>query len=227
VANGCHENVAELWLEKATGVSDIGIGYALSEDGLWRQHSWAVQKTDIIETTEERVKYFGILLEGNEADSFAANNMGDPDRRRWEKLPEVWFRLERDDEGYPPKDWEGLKAEPTERDNIYRIKSVPFYAPEVAYEDEVRTSTSDEGDRVFESVVQRSGYSTLRLWIEETEDRYALVEDLTNRGCLVEFKGRLVAVGIPGRVFGDMSGYIYSEKERERWDAEDGYCTQR
>jgi hypothetical protein len=31
---GCRENVAELWLEKQAGLSGVGTGYALSEDGL-------------------------------------------------------------------------------------------------------------------------------------------------------------------------------------------------
>jgi hypothetical protein len=36
----CHENVARLWTDKRWGLVAIGTGYALSEDGLWRRHSW-------------------------------------------------------------------------------------------------------------------------------------------------------------------------------------------
>ncbi len=59
----CHENVAELWLEKQEGLTGIGTGYALSADGLWRQHSWGVRRGELVETTSERIKYFGRLLE--------------------------------------------------------------------------------------------------------------------------------------------------------------------
>jgi hypothetical protein len=220
----CHENVSELWLDEEKSLTGIGIGYALSADGLWRQHSWGVRQNEIVETTEERQKYFGRLLQGPDAGMFAETNRGDPEERRWRRLPEVYFRLQKDADGYPPKDWEGLKAEPTDEPQTYRIKSVPFYARQVAYEDEVRTCTSVEGfSPVFETVSKRSGFSTMRLLIEETEDRAALTEYFTKRDCLLEFKGRLVSIGIPKAAFDEVSDYIGSEKERGHWDAEDGH----
>ena len=45
----CHENVAELWLSRERGLTAIGTGYALSEDGLWRQHSWGMRDDQIVE----------------------------------------------------------------------------------------------------------------------------------------------------------------------------------
>lgn len=38
----CHQNAAYLW-DANRGRCQIATGYALSEDGLWRQHSWVVQ----------------------------------------------------------------------------------------------------------------------------------------------------------------------------------------
>ncbi len=222
--SGCHENVAELWLEEKEGLTGIGTGYALSEDGLWRQHSWGLRDAEIIETTSERIKYFGRRLTSTDADAFAEANRGDPEERQWRRLPEVWFRLKKDDDGYPAKDWEALKAELSDRSGSYRIKCVPFYAPEVGYGDEVLTGMSEEGyEPVFESVIKRSGYSTMRLWIDETEDQSALADFFTSRECLIEFSGRLAAIGIPETAFEEMSEYICSEKERGRWDAQDGY----
>lgn len=222
--SGCHENVAELWREGVLNLTAIGTGYALSEDGLWRQHSWGIRPGEIIETTEERVKYFGRLLTGSEADAFAEANQGDPEERRWSRLPEIWFRLDKDEDGYPPKDWERLKAEPTGQPHIFRVKSVPFFAREVAYNDEVCWCVSPEGyEPVFESVVKRSGYSTLRLLIAQDEDRASLTNYFTDRDCLVEFSGRLVAIGVPNATLDEVSEYIDAEKERGRWGAEDGY----
>src|SRR5271166_4516350 len=51
--NNCHLNAAKLWKErkKGSGLIGIGTGYALSDDGLWRGHSWALTtKGGIIET---------------------------------------------------------------------------------------------------------------------------------------------------------------------------------
>jgi hypothetical protein len=41
------------------------IGFALSQDGLWRPHSWVwdIKKNQIVETTEKREVYFGFTRE--------------------------------------------------------------------------------------------------------------------------------------------------------------------
>lgn len=69
--SNCHANVARLWTRQKQEVVAIGTGYALSGDGLWRQHSWVVLREGILDTTVPRTKYFGLLLQGWEADSFA------------------------------------------------------------------------------------------------------------------------------------------------------------
>lgn len=68
----CHGNSARLWEE---GVGKICTGYALSNDGLWRQHTWVVADGDkIIETTTKRVAYFGFILNEEESQQFAFEN---------------------------------------------------------------------------------------------------------------------------------------------------------
>ena len=56
------------------GRCQIATGYALSEDGLWRQHSWVVQPmtrtVKVWETTVERVAYFGVVLNDEECQEF-------------------------------------------------------------------------------------------------------------------------------------------------------------
>ena len=68
----CHLNVARLWEERKKRSRLIGVatGYALSDDGLWRGHSWGLNKRGMIETTVSRVKYFGLPLVGKGADWF-------------------------------------------------------------------------------------------------------------------------------------------------------------
>jgi len=72
--SACHRNLSRLWARKRNGLVGIGTGYALSGDGLWRQHSWGVGRRGIVETTQVRMRYFGYLLQGRDADSFAAAN---------------------------------------------------------------------------------------------------------------------------------------------------------
>lgn len=71
----CHENVSWLWTAQKREIVAIGTGYALSGDGLWRQHSWGIRRQDLLETTTRREKYYGILLQGALADSFAESNL--------------------------------------------------------------------------------------------------------------------------------------------------------
>lgn len=78
----CHRNSAAIW-EKHYRKKDKEIylvtGYALSKDGLWRQHSWCVEVNDgqstIIETTIDRVAYFGFVMTNKEASKFYEDNL--------------------------------------------------------------------------------------------------------------------------------------------------------
>ena len=64
----CHQNVVRLW--KARSIQHIYTGYGLSEDGLWRAHSWGInliyqgkdlpEKITVVETTIERLIYYGM-----------------------------------------------------------------------------------------------------------------------------------------------------------------------
>ena len=71
----CHNNVASLWRSRRRPIVAIGTGYALSDDGLWRQHSWGIMRSGLIETTAPRTKYFGLVLQGFVADAFAARQL--------------------------------------------------------------------------------------------------------------------------------------------------------
>ena len=66
----CHTNSAMLWSQNREDYLLV-TGFALSEDGVWRRHSW-VKTNDgrLIETTIKREKYFGIILEEEGAEAF-------------------------------------------------------------------------------------------------------------------------------------------------------------
>lgn len=69
IPSQCHENSAIIY-EENSNITAIGTGWALSDDRLWRQHSWAMQNDTIIETTIKRKIYYGILLSDKKADGF-------------------------------------------------------------------------------------------------------------------------------------------------------------
>jgi hypothetical protein len=73
----CHRNSAKIWA-KHQDKYFIATGYALSEDGLWRGHTWCVKRTtrgiSIVETTVRRLLYFGYVLTLEESVEFAAEH---------------------------------------------------------------------------------------------------------------------------------------------------------
>jgi hypothetical protein len=73
----CHANALTMFVE-TRGDIRICTGYALSDDGLWRQHSWGVTSEDgrIVETTAHRVRYFGFLLDDAETAQLLLLNIG-------------------------------------------------------------------------------------------------------------------------------------------------------
>lgn len=71
----CHSNSAAIW-ELDQDRYELMTGYGLSKDGVWRQHSWVydTKNGEIIETTEERVVYYGFRMTKKEANRFYYNN---------------------------------------------------------------------------------------------------------------------------------------------------------
>jgi hypothetical protein len=66
----CHGNSALVWSRKKEKRT-ICTGYALSDDGLWRCHSWVLEAGRILETTTGREAYFGFSLTIMEAVMFS------------------------------------------------------------------------------------------------------------------------------------------------------------
>lgn len=71
----CHSNSAFCWDENRE-LCTICTGYALSKDGMWRQHSWVFTNDKVVvETTEKRVAYWGFAMTPNECERFLFENM--------------------------------------------------------------------------------------------------------------------------------------------------------
>jgi hypothetical protein len=87
----CHGNVAHLWdcRTKSSRLKGIATGYGLSDDGMWRPHSWGLTATHIVETTEGRLRYFGIRLAGEAADYFTALTLTETDEQLQAKMQDL------------------------------------------------------------------------------------------------------------------------------------------
>jgi hypothetical protein len=69
----CHANAANLWDANRDTVI-LATGYALSRDGMWRQHSFGLNAGRVVETTEPRVAYFGFAMTPQESERFHDEN---------------------------------------------------------------------------------------------------------------------------------------------------------
>jgi hypothetical protein len=68
--SNCHQNAARLWKAKNQKYR-LCTGYGLSDDQMWRRHSWLEDKNgNIIETTTHRLIYFGVGHTPEEAELF-------------------------------------------------------------------------------------------------------------------------------------------------------------
>lgn len=70
----CHTNAALLWKQDPERTV-LMTGWAMSEDGVWRQHSWARKGKVILETTNPRLIYFGFEMTPEESVEFCRYNI--------------------------------------------------------------------------------------------------------------------------------------------------------
>lgn len=74
----------------------------------------------------------------------------------------VRFALERDADGWPPADSEGLWAEPVSRD-LYRLENTPWFARGVAANDLIEARPDADGVLWFVQLRERGGRIVVRV----------------------------------------------------------------
>ena len=138
----------------------------------------------------------------------------------------IWARIEKDEDGYPKlQDWEDLRACPL-RDGLVEIQSVPFFLKNIAVGDIAATDRAEDGRIVLRSVVERSGHSTFRVWLNEdvTPERDGMTATLKDLGARVEVTfGRLVAIDAPPEHEADIWDYLEAGQQASRWDLQVGH----
>jgi len=70
-------HLARAWQKRAPGLVGIGLGYALEQNGLWREHTFGVLREGVLEAAAEKQKYFGLMLIGEAADGFVTGVLSD------------------------------------------------------------------------------------------------------------------------------------------------------
>jgi len=140
-----------------------------------------------------------------------------------EEYRKIFFRLQRDEHGYPPDDWETLWAREVEP-GLFGIDNVPFYVRGVSWKDVVDVE-EQENELHFKSVVRPSGHSVLRIIVYDLPAVEELRESLRGLGCSSEashIEGFL-AVDVPPSVsLDEVRRFLDPGEAAERWEYEEG-----
>jgi len=135
----------------------------------------------------------------------------------------IVFRLERDEDGYPPSDYERLWATPLPSGN-YLIDNIPFFVMGISAGDEV--SVRHEGDELFfDRLIKPSGASTFRLIPADPSASEKVRAAIKALGCSSEYNQHvgLIAAEVPAsKSIQPFLDYIVEEQERGVLDVEEG-----
>ncbi|HEY1214981.1 MAG TPA: DUF4265 domain-containing protein [Bryobacteraceae bacterium] len=140
-----------------------------------------------------------------------------------ENFKKVVFRLEQDEHGYPPDNWESLWAKEIEL-GLYSIDNIPIFVKGISSEDVVEAE-ENEGELRYKRLVRPSANSVFRLYLSDIADVPAVRESFRKLGCESEQSHipKLVAVEIPGNVAIEPVAALLDEGAVSgRWEYEEG-----
>ncbi len=147
---------------------------------------------------------------------------------RSDDFVKVIVKLERDEDDYPPVDYEGLWARPL-GEGLFQIDNVPFFATGIAFGDVV-SAVSEQQELRFREVVRPSGHSTLRLIVYDEKEVSSVQALLEKLGCVIERSHipGLISVDVPPTVSLAVLRPLLDEGEAtERWGYEEACLASR
>ncbi len=110
------------------------------------------------------------------------------DTNEKQEMVKVGFKLDRDQDDYPPADWEWMWASRVS-DSTFKIDNSPFFAKGVSAGDIVAAEQTS-GGLVFRDLVQPSGHSTVRVVVLRGDRNEGQVQAL-----VAELRESLKALG--------------------------------
>ena len=117
----------------------------------------------------------------------------------------IWFRLNPDEDGYPPFSSESVWASEVQIGR-YELENIPFCARTAALGDIVSADDVD-GILWFRAVEVASDNSVIRVFVQSGRDK--LVDALTQRAVRVEIANdRLIALSVPPKMLGPVRAML-------------------
>ncbi len=134
----------------------------------------------------------------------------------------VLFRLEQDENGYPPASVEGLWAKAVE--GGYAVDNIPFHVYGIAPGD-VITTREENGETWFDALRCGSGSSVFRVLVKPPETLDQVCTALQDFGCNCETEQavKMLAVEVPSqRSLDTLLYYLLTQREAGLLDFEEG-----
>lgn len=104
--------------------------------------------------------------------------------------------------------------------NGYRIKNIPFFAPNIAYDDLISIE-DDNGELFFDDIIIESGNSTIQLIIYNENDIEYITKKIECFGCGWEgshLKG-CISLNIPKKIcYMPIKNFLNNQLENEKLD---------
>jgi Domain of unknown function (DUF4265) len=97
----------------------------------------------------------------------------------------------------------------------YQIKNIPFFAPNISYDDIIKVE-NDEGILYFEEVVKTSEHSTIQVIIFKKEFADIIIENIESLKCSWEGMNnqKLLAIDVPDKVhYSGIKSYLDKQFE--------------
>ena len=143
--------------------------------------------------------------------------------RKYADHEKILFRLNKDSDGYPPFEVEGLWAK-RESDGRLVLDSIPFYAVGVGPGDEISIVASADGNLWFESLIKSSGVSVFRIHAKDDATVLRVRSKLLDLGCPSEVDAQMgiVAFEVPAdKEINSVLEFLMSGQEKEEFDFEE------
>lgn len=133
------------------------------------------------------------------------------------------YRLERDEDGYPPVSSEGLWVRSLPQGTVI-LDNIPFFAYGIAPGDELSVSRDASGDLWYKDLVKPNGGSVFRLHAPDQAGIERIRGELLDLGLPseVDKASRLVALEVPrGADIRPLLEYLMDGQASERFDFEE------
>ena len=133
----------------------------------------------------------------------------------------IHFKLEKDEDGYPPDEWESVWAI-EEETGRYKVDSIPFFIKGLSTDDVISASTVD-GELHFKEIVRPSGNSILRVVVYDASVEQ-LRHDLQQLNCETELCNipGFFSVEVPASVdIRPVLDFLLKGENEGRWEYEE------